>query len=469
MSDMVRGSDGSWIAVETDKGVYYAGDLIQGYVVVQLNSPKQVDRVLVEVSCVEETYWDQEISRTITEGEGDNKKSRTVYEHHEHSGQEKILGDVVVVSNLQLMMMPGMYKYPFSYQLPKSAPGGISFRREHEASDPHWRNTGRKIINRGDITYKLCPLVDVHGTSFRDITSKQLLTVNQAFDWDKLQPQRAHDEVEVTFCCCFNRGAVTLTADFDKGAYAGGETAQIHAQIQNNSKENVQEMVVTLTRSVTLRDNRGQSHVLSDNMASASYPGVETMTSAGRDMPLPLKTSAGNLLPCCHGRKVDVSYSLQVACKIGCCVNNVAVGLNPQIYNPAPPQWGLASLGLAVPASMDLSFQNTAVFAQPSATIPMQTVPVPMQPQQQQYQPQQGGYQPQPGGYQPQPQQYQQPPLGYQQQGYQPQPPSGYQQQGYQPQPNQIQPQGYPQPPPGYGSAASAPLPQVSQVYPQNS
>ena len=84
---MVRGSDGSWIAVETDKGVYYAGDMIQGFVVVQLNSPKQVDRVLVEVSCNEETYWDQEVSRTITEGEGDNKKSRTVYEHHEHSGQ----------------------------------------------------------------------------------------------------------------------------------------------------------------------------------------------------------------------------------------------------------------------------------------------------------------------------------------------------------------------------------------------
>jgi hypothetical protein len=436
MSDMVRGSDGSWIAVETDKGVYYAGDMIQGFVVVQLNSPKQVDRVLVEVSCNEETYWDQEISRTITEGEGDNKKSRTVYEHHEHFGQEKILGDVVVVSNLQMMMLPGMYKYPFTYQLPKSAPGGVSFRREHDAADPHWRNTGRKIIARGDISYKLSPLFDVHGTSFRDITSKQILTVNQAFDWEKLKPQRAHQEIAVTFCCCVDRGMVTLTADFDKGAYAGGETAQIHAQIQNNSKESVKDMIVNLTRSVTLHDNRGQSHVLSDSVASATYPGVETMTSAGRDMPLPLKTAAGNLLPCCHGRKVDVSYSLNVTCNIGCCVNNVSVGLNPQIYNPAPPQWGLASLGLAVPATMDLSFQNQAVFAQPSATMPMQQMPMQQPPMQPQYQPVPGQqYQPSPNQVMPQQQQYQ----GYQQAA------------SYQPQP------GYPQPPPGYGSQQYAP------------
>lgn len=422
--------------METDKGVYYAGDMIQGFVVVQLNSPKQVDRVLVEVSCNEETYWDQEISRTITEGEGDNKKSRTVYEHHEHFGQEKILGDVVVVSNLQMMMLPGMYKYPFTYQLPKSAPGGVSFRREHDAADPHWRNTGRKIIARGDISYKLSPLFDVHGTSFRDITSKQILTVNQAFDWEKLKPQRAHQEIAVTFCCCFDRGMVTLTADFDKGAYAGGETAQIHAQIQNNSKENVKDMIVNLTRSVTLHDNRGQSHVLSDSVASATYPGVETMTSAGRDMPLPLKTAAGNLLPCCHGRKVDVSYSLNVTCNIGCCVNNVSVGLNPQIYNPAPPQWGLASLGLAVPATMDLSFQNQAVFAQPSATMPMQQMPMQQPPMQPQYQPVPGQqYQPSPNQVMPQQQQYQ----GYQQAA------------SYQPQP------GYPQPPPGYGSQQYAP------------
>ncbi len=36
----------------------------------------------MKITCKEVVYWDEEIARTITEGEGENAKSRTVYEHH---------------------------------------------------------------------------------------------------------------------------------------------------------------------------------------------------------------------------------------------------------------------------------------------------------------------------------------------------------------------------------------------------
>ena len=60
----------------------------------------------------------------------------------------------------------------------------------------------------------------------------------------RLQPAHAANEGTVRFCCCVPRGKVALTCDFDKAAYAGGETAQIKAVVANSSKNDVRSMKV---------------------------------------------------------------------------------------------------------------------------------------------------------------------------------------------------------------------------------
>ena len=137
--NLVRSFDGSWLAIETDKGAYYAGDTVQGFVVAQLNSPRQVDRVLVRVTCVEETMWDQEITRQHWEGEGEHKRSVTTYEHREHFGREQVLSALVVVSAQPMLLGAGQYKYPFSFPLGRDLPGCTRFSRDRGAADPAWR------------------------------------------------------------------------------------------------------------------------------------------------------------------------------------------------------------------------------------------------------------------------------------------------------------------------------------------
>jgi hypothetical protein len=63
-SDVAKSNDGSFIGVQTAKGAFSCGERVDGYVVVQNNSPRQVDRVLVRITCKERTHWDEEISRT---------------------------------------------------------------------------------------------------------------------------------------------------------------------------------------------------------------------------------------------------------------------------------------------------------------------------------------------------------------------------------------------------------------------
>lgn len=81
--------------------------------------------------------------------------------------------------------------------------------------------------------------------------------INSFFDWSKMQPAHAERSGNVYLCCCIPRGRVTVVADFDKGAYAAGETAQIKAVINNESKSNVGKMSVKLQRYIDLRDHSG--------------------------------------------------------------------------------------------------------------------------------------------------------------------------------------------------------------------
>ena len=81
VSDAAKSNDGSYIGVQTSKGHYTGGEMLSGFVVLQNNSVRQVDRVLLKVTIKERTYWDEEIAHTRSEGEGDNRKTWTEYQH----------------------------------------------------------------------------------------------------------------------------------------------------------------------------------------------------------------------------------------------------------------------------------------------------------------------------------------------------------------------------------------------------
>lgn len=317
-SDVAKSNDGSFIGVQTAKGAFSCGERVDGYVVLQNNSPRQVDRVLVRITCKERTHWDEEISRTVSEGEGDNRKTYTVYEHHERRGKVTHEKVILVASAIPHLLAPGNYSYPFAYTLRPDLPGCAQFTREREANDPAWRSAGRRIRTHGEVTYKIKAYVDFNGLFSRDLFSKQALTVNSAFDWQHMKPAFGEKSGQVLLLCCIPRGNVRLQAAFDRAAYAAGETAQIKASIKNDAEQNISAMKVKLMRFITLRSNQGQQHSIVDTVCQATYPGVERMSEATRDLPLPLFSPGGAIMPGTKARLVDISYRFDVECGLTC-------------------------------------------------------------------------------------------------------------------------------------------------------
>ena len=205
-------------------------------VVAHIMSQKQADRVVVKVSGKEVVEWDDERMETIFEGEGDQRKSRTIYHHHEHKAKHKMFKDVIIVSQLAHMLPPGTWEYPFSYQLRPDLPGCVKYKTHTQSNDPEWRRMGRHNDVKAKIVYSFKAAIQNGSVFARDIKGCQEVVVNGFFDWNKLRPAHAEKAGNVYLCCCIPRGKVTVIADFDKSAYAAGETAQIKAVIHNESK-----------------------------------------------------------------------------------------------------------------------------------------------------------------------------------------------------------------------------------------
>ena len=374
VSDALKGTDGSYIGVQTSKGHYIGGEMLSGFVVLQNNSVRQVDRVLLKVTVKERTYWDEEIAHTRSSGEGDQRKTWTEYTHHARQAKITHCKDLVVASQLPHMLAPGAYSYPFSYPLRPTVPGTARFSRRVDAADPAWRSAGRQLVFSGEVVCKVKAFVDVSGVFSRDLRCVQEIVVNPAFDWAAMQPAHGEQSGQVLLLCCIPRGRVTLSAAFDRAAYMAGETAGIRAAINNESEQDVQKMSVKLVRTITLRDSMGNTKTIPDVMCRANYPGVEKKSSAPRDMPLALQSQHGPLLPGTKGRLLDINYQFQVSCDLT-CAPDIEVHLPMIIFQPQPQSWGLASLGLPVPQGIHFDFALAPPPTAPAAQLSMRMGP----------------------------------------------------------------------------------------------
>lgn len=258
----------------------------------------------------------------------------------------------IQVATLDHVLPPGMWQYPFSYQIPASVPGVVKVKRHEDAHDPEWRSRGRKLEVKAQTIFSVKAVLETRGVFSRDLKSRQEMTVNPFFDWTRMAPQKVSKAGQVLLCCCIPRGTVTLNAVVDKAAYQSGETMRVSATIQNDSASNIDHMVSRLNRFITLSDGKGHTKRIHDDLCRAEFPGVGPKSSATREMPLTLSNSSGPLLPSIKSPHISIEYRFDCECDIP-WAPDIEAQMPVVIYQPAPVTFGLAAaFGGAVPAGM---------------------------------------------------------------------------------------------------------------------
>lgn len=94
-------------------------------------------------------------------------------EHHERTGKKTLFKQTIKVSDIDHMLPPGVWVYPFSVQIPPAVPGVTKHKRKTDASDPAWRSAGRKLETKFESCFTVKAVLQTKGVFSRDLKSRQ--------------------------------------------------------------------------------------------------------------------------------------------------------------------------------------------------------------------------------------------------------------------------------------------------------
>jgi len=215
-----------FIGYDTNRQVYYPGEVLRGSIVVNLNEPMQMRGIKLELHGKAYCHW--------SERRGSGKSRYTV----NYTGRDNLLQtDIRLYGNGENKIEhdAGRFDYQFAFQLPPVLPS--SFEGSH-----------------GHIRYYLKANID-RPWKF-DKTAKSPLIINELIDTNNMMYSRGPgDGKSKEVGCCFSIGQLNISGSIDRACYCPGETIYINSQVENDSSRNMTALKGKLIQTVTYRDN----------------------------------------------------------------------------------------------------------------------------------------------------------------------------------------------------------------------
>jgi len=354
-------TDKGRLSVMPQKQYYVSGEKVVGVIQAQINQPIPARAIVLHVVGHEKVEWSMQESRQVLEREATTDRPaeyRTENFVKRFRGKHQFFNQRLELYRINGALQPGNYTFPFEYQLPDGIPGSFYERREKhffvdkfEDEDEHGNDfydsddefafPGRGYVRpeySALIMYKLKVTIDVNGFFSRDLHCKVPLVIHEKLNAD-VQPAFGKTEGTVCLCCCVPRGKVFLEAHFDKNAYVPGETAQIVANIKNESTSNLK-MAVKLMRFLTLKTNGwgGRQSTWTDTVCQQHYDPVAPKTDSPQRV-MPLQLQGQHVVPSTNGNLISCTFRYDVECQID-WAPDIELHMPVTIYAPQPPpQW----------------------------------------------------------------------------------------------------------------------------------
>jgi len=372
LSAVITNSPLGTVRATTSKPYFVEGELVQGNVHCEFLAPVAAKSITVVLEGYEKVEWHERKDRTETIPGTDPPQSRTIPRYVRRRAKKTFFKQNIPVHLIQGSgMMPGTYDFPFSYALPAQLPGSFYERQpltdiphgcefedkesgffsklkgeaeKFEDSDDEDGGTRRKLL--AVINYKLKVTVDLvnFGGFIPDLYTRIPLIVHPHLGVPP-QPIYHEESREVVVCCCFKKGPLHVAARFDKNAYVAGETADVHADLDNQSTK-VLPTQVQLHRVFTIKTNDGSAD-FSEDILAVDYPPLQAKTKL-RDEPLPLKLVGDKVKPTTSGNFISCRYMYQFHCGVS-WGSDIEFSVPLTIYMPQPPPMPLTFAAAPMP------------------------------------------------------------------------------------------------------------------------
>eukprot|EP01112_Ceratiomyxa_fruticulosa_P007136 TRINITY_DN1842_c0_g1_i1.p1 TRINITY_DN1842_c0_g1~~TRINITY_DN1842_c0_g1_i1.p1 ORF type:complete len:463 (-),score=92.59 TRINITY_DN1842_c0_g1_i1:108-1496(-) len=314
---MIDSTNRIWVQVNQPS--YVGGETIVGTVEMDCLVPFFANGVLLKVKGFERAFF--QTSRTVTEGDGDNRRTRTIIDDHKE--EKEFFKQTIVVYPQQGVVNPGHYSFPFVFNLPPNLPGTF-----HEEGGDRFNGSAycAKIL------YKLKATVDV---AFRhDLKKTVRLVLNERYD-QLVRPSYAENKKSFLT----TSGDLHIRVWLDKNAYVPGETCIAKLKANNTSVKPTRVVRMKVHHHLELRVH---SHTKQQRKTvyTQEFPGFSPCFYGINWMPFFIPVG---LKPSSNGHHVKSHYLFELECDIPAavdlCVNLPIALLAPQfLYSTVPPQ-----------------------------------------------------------------------------------------------------------------------------------
>jgi len=284
-----------FIGYDTNRQVYYPGEVLRGSIVVNLNEPMQMRGIKLELHGKAYCHWSEQ------RGSGDNR--RTVH----YSGTENLLQTAIWLygnGGNKIKHEAGRFNYQFAFQLPPVLPS--SFEGGH-----------------GHIRYHLKANID-RPWKF-DSKAKRPLIINELIDTNNLMYSRGPGgEISKEVGCCFNTGRLHVAGSIDRACYCPGETIYINSQVENKSSRDMTALKGKLIQTITYRasgNHTKHSTKTLSKIVGEEIPQGQYANWANKELPVPACP------PTINTSVVQVQYRVEIEV-------DVPWGFDPSVKMP---------------------------------------------------------------------------------------------------------------------------------------
>ncbi|KAH9523028.1 Arrestin domain-containing protein 3 [Bulinus truncatus] len=242
------------ISYSNGSGIYYAGNVVQGFVTVDLGEPMKMRGIRLKFEGKAYVHW----SESHSTGSGKNRHTTTRH----YSASERYFDQEILLFGIwpnqgsdTKELPPGTYTYPFQFQLPPGLPSSF------EAHTGHVRYT---VSSNIDKPWKF------------DHKTKRPFTVISILDLNQL-PNAANGltaSKQKHLCClCCKSGPIQATFHIDRSGYVPGEAIKLFAEISNGSSRKMDKSYVNL-RMVTTFHATTKSKTIYTDVAKVVRPSI---------------------------------------------------------------------------------------------------------------------------------------------------------------------------------------------------
>ena len=239
------GNKSATLGIKLDTPALVAGSPMSGRVFLFVK--KEVDCATLQITFKGQEYSHVHWTTTRTVGSGDNRRTETVH-HHAYARRNLVHVDIPLATFPQGKVSPGRYEFPFHTILPKNLPTSMC---AHGGG--------------GDCSINYFFRARLHRPGWLkwDVKAKASVLVSaEPVPMKKYPAFVPPSTTRVKFCCCVNKGTMSLGSTVDDTVLARGQNISVGVAAKNDSTVDVKAVRVTVTEIVswTAAGHWNQSH-----------------------------------------------------------------------------------------------------------------------------------------------------------------------------------------------------------------